>query len=157
MRILSRYLSWWQGNNLSPDTARVFYFGAGAGLGSIDTEFPLLHSFTGNNPLPLVTDSISTLVGGANVERYDFRVGSDKKRIFVGFSADNASATINNLTFTETTWNSVTVTASHYNGTTGKTTLSPRVSNLGSGKYKIDFGVLTLSAKDALLLMIESN
>lgn len=158
LKVLSRYLFWWQTNNLTSDVSRFFIYGHGEGTPAIDTEIPTLYEFTGSVPLTLIKEA-STFSASSNVEKYEFRA-TKNKRILVAFPGDGLSATLSNIQVSEPGHTQLSATAILYgpdvNSGAGKQVLSPSITNQGSGLFSIDVGSLSLASNDLILILIES-
>ncbi len=167
MRVVSRYLSWWQANKLTPDTAHVFFWGSDikgpsgttcSGCTSLDEDMPLLHNFVGDRALTQLTQSPSAFSSVGSVEGYEFSVTGADKRVLTGFvSATGASATLSGATLNLAAWagRSVAVTGYQIAGQ-GLQALSVTPATVNaSASTTISFSA-TLNDHDVVLIFLEA-
>lgn len=124
MRGISRYLSWWQANHLGPDDVHVFYWGTDInqpsggtcpGCTSVDQDMPIFYNFVGDNALTELTQDKSTFGVSGSFEAYEFAVGSQDKRVLIGFGPGNdGTATLSSLTLNLAPWTGKMVSVSAY-------------------------------------------
>ena len=160
VRGISRYLSWWQANNISPDDGHAFYWGSDisnqTGGTSMDQDMPLLHNFVGDNALIEVLQNKSTFAASAGFESYEFAVGGNDKRVLSGFVADGTgSVPLSSVTLNLAAWAGRRVSVSAYRiGNQGPQTLAVTPASVVAGPSVSVNVSTTLAGVDAVLFLV---
>jgi hypothetical protein len=166
MRVLARYLSWWQANGFTPDTAHVFFWGSDikgspascAGCTSLDEDMPLLHNFVGERSLTEISKNKSLFGVTGSFESYEFAVEGQDKRVLIGFVPTRDNATVTSLTLDLSAWTgrSVTVTAYHLANQAPLALAMAPVGVVASASTAVRFSA-TMAENDALLIMVQAQ
>jgi hypothetical protein len=166
MRVLARYLSWWQANGLTPDKAHVFFWGSDikgsqescAGCTSLDEDMQLLHTFTGDRGLAEITGNKSLFGVTGSFESYEFAVEGQDKRVLIGFvPVVMSDAAVTSLTLDLSAWagRRVSVTAYHLANQAPVALAIAPAEVIASASTAIGFSA-PLADKDALLILVQA-
>lgn len=166
MRVLARYLSWWQANGLTPDTGHVFFWGSDIkgsqgscpACTSLDEDMPLLYNFTADSSLMEITKKKSLFGVTGSFESYEFAVEGQDKRVLIGFDpVPNSNSTVTSLTLDLSTWagRRVSLIGYHLNNRAPSELAITPVDVSASASTTVNFST-TLSDNDALLILVQA-
>jgi len=166
MRVLARYLSWWQANGFTPDTAHVFFWGSDIkgtqgscpGCTSLDEDMPLLYNFVGDRSLTEISKNKSVFGVTGSFESYEFALDGQDKRVLIGFAPTAGTATVTSLTLDLSAWTGRNVIVSAYH-LANQAPLALAIAPVGvvaSASTTVRFSA-TMAEKDALLIMVQAQ
>jgi hypothetical protein len=165
MRVMARYLSWWQANAFTAETAHVFFWGSDikdpscAACTSLDEDMPLLYNFVGDRALTEITHGKSLFAVTGSFESYEFAVEGQDKRVLIGFvPVTTQSATVTSLTLDLSAWagRSVTVTAYHLANQAPRALAVTPAGVIASASTAISFSA-AMAGSDAVLIMVQAQ
>lgn len=167
LRVLARYLSWWQANGFTPDTAHVFFWGSDikgpsgttcSGCTSIDEDMPLLYNFTGDHALTEITTNRAVFGTTDSYEFYEFGVDGQDRQVLVGMvPTTGGSATLSSLSLNLSAWAGRSVSITVYKLANQGPQLLPLSSDtvVASSSATVNFSA-TLADHDALLVLVQA-